>query len=148
LGETQAALEAAHALSLCDDYAVKEVLQVIAQDEAQHAELAWRFVHWLLTEKPELRSVARQEFAGAMALLTSPSAERDESLHRYGVLDQAARDGIRNRALASVLAPCAESLLAAFVSEPPAALDSRVETASVARPMERMSQTGLLEALG
>ncbi len=147
LGETQAALEAAHALSLCDDYAVKEVLQVIAQDEAQHAELAWRFVHWLLTEKPELRSVARQEFAGAMALLTSPSTERDVSLERYGVLDQAARDGIRNRALASVLAPCAESLLAAFASEPPPASQERAETA-VARPMERMSQTGLLEALG
>ncbi len=131
LGETQAALEAAHALSLCEDFAVAEVLETISNDEARHSELAWRFVHWLLTERPELHPVAVEEFALALADIDADreSGELSE-LRRFGVLDDVARARVRRRALGAVVGPCAEKLLEPAEDTGPG--DARLRAANVA----------------
>ena len=49
------ALEAAEALSHCEDSAAREVLQRISVEEGRHAELARQFVSWAL-EVRRLRS--------------------------------------------------------------------------------------------
>ncbi len=119
IGETHAALEAAESRALCGDRAVSEVLEVIARDEARHAELAWRFVQWLVTERPELRAAAESEFAAVFAELAESreAGAAPGELGRYGVLDTAERRAVRRHALESVVAPCAASLLR--VSTPP-----------------------------
>jgi hypothetical protein len=113
IGETHAALEAAESRALCRDAAVSEVLDVIARDEARHAELAWRFVQWLLSERPELREVAESEFSSVFAELAEPRDASSVSgeLARYGVLDAGSRRAVRRHALESVVAPCAARLL-------------------------------------
>ncbi len=113
IGETQAALEAAEARALCTDAAVSDVLDAIARDEARHAELAWRFVSWLLTEHPELRDVAESEFRIVFAELAEPreASATPGLLARYGVLDAASRRRVRRTALESVIGPCVTSLL-------------------------------------
>lgn len=50
IGETVAALEAAHARDTSSDPGVRSVLARIAEDEAQHAELAFRFVSWAMPQ--------------------------------------------------------------------------------------------------
>jgi hypothetical protein len=68
VGETLAALEAAEALQHCEDEAARPVLERIAAEEAQHAQLAWRFVAWAL----EARSGAG---AAALREVVAPCAE-------------------------------------------------------------------------
>jgi hypothetical protein len=58
VGETCAALEAEHAYAAATDPSVRAALSEIAEDERQHALLAWRFVGWLLAAKPALSDVA------------------------------------------------------------------------------------------
>jgi hypothetical protein len=49
VNETVAALDAESRSEATSDPAVRAVLRRISDDEAAHAELAWRFVHWALT---------------------------------------------------------------------------------------------------
>ncbi len=111
VAESQAALGAAHALSLCEDYAVSKVLEEIANDEARHAELAFRIVQWLLGERPELRCVAEEEFAEALSSIDA-DAEPTElgELRSFGVLDDGALARVRRRALGAVVGPYVERL--------------------------------------
>ncbi len=48
VGETIATLQATRALGPCRDPTVRETLEVIAEDEANHAALAWATVDWCL----------------------------------------------------------------------------------------------------
>ncbi len=57
IGETCAALEAREAAEHAREPELAELLRGIADDEARHAELAWRFVSWALEQSPS--SVAR-----------------------------------------------------------------------------------------
>jgi hypothetical protein len=117
--ETVAAIEASEALQHCEDPAARAVLERIAVEEGQHAELAWRFVAWALETRPALaqqvREAFEQELAGAR-----PGQERaprdvaasDRELARHGLLSPALRAALRDRVLAGVVAPCAKALLA------------------------------------
>ena len=53
IGETVAALEAAEALAFATDESVRAALSRVAEDEARHAELAYRFVRWAFEVSPE-----------------------------------------------------------------------------------------------
>ncbi|MCB9582072.1 MAG: ferritin-like domain-containing protein [Polyangiaceae bacterium] len=115
IGETLAAVEAEHAASQTLDPAVRSALASIARDETRHAALAWRFVTWLVGERPELRDVARRELALAQREVTAaplparhPNAARRAEL---GLLDERERAELRRDAITRVVAPCAAALL-------------------------------------
>lgn len=89
--ETLSAHEAACEAEGVEDPQVASVLRQIAEDEARHAALAWRFVAWVLERRPELRSVVVEAFESA-------AASRSE-LRRVGMRE--------------IVEPCAARLLAA-----------------------------------
>ncbi len=119
IGETVAALEAAEALQHCEDPAARAVLQRISVEEGQHAELAWRFVAWMLETRPELVEPVRDAFARALSGARIDRgrgprtvAAADRHLARHGLLSAPLRAALRDRVLAGVVSPCAEALLA------------------------------------
>ena len=91
------------------DPALRAILERIARDEAEHAELAWRFVHWALR-------VGRQPVRVALAwelrpLRIAPStAPQDAGLRARGRLPAAERQAIAESAWNDVILPCAEAL--------------------------------------
>jgi hypothetical protein len=134
IGETVAAIEASEALQHCEDPVARAVLERIAVEEGQHAELAWRFVAWALETRPALapqvRDAFARELAGAHAGPERAPREvpaPDRELARHGLLSPALRAALRDRVLAGVVAPCAEALLAGAGWERP-------DAASAARP--------------
>ncbi|MBK7402523.1 MAG: hypothetical protein IPJ34_41410 [Myxococcales bacterium] len=70
VGETLGSLQLAAAASACTHPALARVLAEIAEDEARHAELAFRIVAFLLRAHPdlvdELRALARDVPIGAV----------------------------------------------------------------------------------
>lgn len=88
VNETLAAIQAAEQARTEADPAVQRVLQVIADDEARHSELAWQTLVWLIGDSTELRQAARDAFDAVE--LSDPFARR---------------------AMARVVRPCAEALL-------------------------------------
>jgi len=118
IGETVAAIQAAEALSHCEDPAARAVLERIAEEEGKHAELAWRFVAWAIETRPELFERVQDAFAreltgvrsgGARGLRDASPADRE--LARHGLLSAPLRAALRQRVLANVIAPCSEALL-------------------------------------
>lgn len=118
VGETLAAIQATEQLSLATDPATRAVLERIARDEADHAELSWRFVRWALeTGGDEVRHAVREAFREAFVRVRSATAEAPAdvdlgSLHAHGRLSESERLRCHRAAVAEVLAPCAEALLA------------------------------------
>ncbi len=125
IGETAAALEATEAAEHCIDAPTRQVLEQIAREEAQHAELAWRFVAWALTRSPSaLTERVRRAFQAALtpspvggATSTHPSAStrallRERQLLAFGVVGPQKRSELRQHALREAILPCAEVLLA------------------------------------
>jgi hypothetical protein len=112
VGETAAALEALEAAAHAEDPAIRAALVRIAEDEARHAELAWRFVSWAIGQDASLRAVAAAEFEAAAAFVGAPM-EQDEPLLRLGVVGEGRSAEIRRRALAEVIGPCARAMLGA-----------------------------------
>jgi hypothetical protein len=118
LGETVAALEAAEALAHSQDPAVRAVLERIAEDERDHARLAWEMVRWALQQGDEaLAAFVRQEFE--LALSEVEVVQEDDArwstqaLLRHGVVSPSLRARLRQEAISSVLRPCLEAMLAA-----------------------------------
>lgn len=60
IGETCAALRAAVELGNSEHRGVQAALRMIAEDEAEHAALAWRILAWILEEAPEIRESLRK----------------------------------------------------------------------------------------
>lgn len=126
VGETLAAMEASEAAALAEQPFIASALRGIQSDELRHAELAWRFVQWALSQDdgPRLRSGARplrdvvaEEFARALsdandsACSTDTLSPTDRACARYGMLPGASRRAVRRAALRDVVAPCAAELL-------------------------------------
>lgn len=128
VGETAAAIEAAEAAAHAEDPAVRAALEKIAADETRHAELAWRFVAWAIGVDPALRAAAERELAAvateargaavAEARGASATGEDEGRLLRLGAVGEALRREIRRRAIAEVVRPCAEALLARPAAAP------------------------------
>jgi hypothetical protein len=120
VGETIAAMQAAHQLEVATDPEVKRVLAMIAEDEARHAELAWRTVSWALASGGmEMRgAVERALDAGIRAILaedTGAHRDHDPALAAHGRLDADAITALRRRAIETVVRPCAATILAPSV---------------------------------
>jgi len=127
IGETVAAVEASEALANATEPAVRAALARISTDEARHAELAWRFVSWVLREGPEsLREDATISLGAIVDLavgetkVSTPTPHDFASIAREarlrsqgGMLSSSERTELRSGVLTEVVAPCARALLAA-----------------------------------
>lgn len=116
VGETLAAVHAAEQLAVATDPAVRQVLAVIAQDEARHAELAWATVAWAIQRGGERvrHAVARALEEGMGAAVQHDgggiTADDDPALGRHGRLGAARLIETRKRAVREVVFPCAKLL--------------------------------------
>lgn len=119
VGETLAAAEAEFKLEYAVEPGARRALEAIAREEGDHATLAWRFVRWLLQERPELEGLARRTFATHAARERAPSvwAQGHTPEHgvvlRHGCLDDAWKERVRSRAYAEIVAPASQVLLGA-----------------------------------
>jgi hypothetical protein len=119
IGETVASMEAAEAAACAEDPAVRAVLLRIADDEARHAELAWRFVRWAVSRDASLSATAARVFAEEATAARGAARPEAEDLAwlACGRVTPAVHRRLHQQAMERVVAPCARALLAA----PPAA---------------------------
>jgi hypothetical protein len=104
IGESGAALEAAWAAEAAAEPSLKAALSGIAEDEARHAALAFRFVAWAATR--DARVLPRVKALVAEAAATSADeTERSAGggLEALGVLDGRTRLAARAAALRDVI---------------------------------------------
>jgi hypothetical protein len=115
IGETLAALQAQAALERARDPEVRRVLAQIAQQEAAHAELAWRFVSWAVTRiGAQLTRELHGRFTQLM-LTPVPMAEREPAdtvaaLHAAGRLTVVDKHRVTLEGMRDVIAPCLAAL--------------------------------------
>jgi len=92
--------------------AIRTALLQIADDEAKHADLAWRFVDWILKAYPELKPIAEDCFARALANL--PRTEEEDSFpsqENYGLLLSSSRRQVREATLRETIVPRIKTIL-------------------------------------
>ncbi|MDX2053206.1 MAG: ferritin-like domain-containing protein [Polyangiaceae bacterium] len=119
VGETVAAVEALELSLRAEDPYVRDLLRKVSDDEARHAELAYRAVRWLLGVHPELREAAAA--LGRRVLAEDPPCEGSDEeeragisaqeLHAYGLASPELSREIRTRVLESVVRPCLSALV-------------------------------------
>jgi len=114
VGETTAALEAREAAAHACSPQLAALLSGVADDEACHAELAWRFVSWALDQKPQaVAAVVRRELSLAAQPATPAGAAAGEAvLLAHGIVPERLRGELRKAAFSEVIEPCAAALLA------------------------------------
>jgi hypothetical protein len=113
VGETLAAALAAEQGARASDPAVRAVLAGIAEDEARHAELAWRTVAWAIrTGGDRVRQAVAAVFAEATRELSQPEPTdtRNPDLEAHGRLEASAAQSVKRRALRDIVLPCAAAL--------------------------------------
>jgi hypothetical protein len=115
IGETLAALELTTLADACTDPRLSASLRMIADDEARHAALAWRFVQWALDREPGLASQVAATFERAVG--PEPKAEvldvhERELLRALGCLPLDERRRLERAGLRRLIRPCADALLA------------------------------------
>jgi len=115
VGETLSALEASEAHELASAAAPREALSTIADDEARHAELAWRFVRWALDHNEEATFGAVHEaFREALRAPPPPvipPGPFDDALGVHGRLPECKRGLLWHQGLFEVVKPAAEALI-------------------------------------
>jgi hypothetical protein len=122
LGETVAALVAAEQLARASDPEVRRALEEIAEDEAEHALLAWKTVAWAIQVggAPVRAAVERVLLGAVPADVPSPrvasQALREATLasaklEAHGQLDAFTKASTAAGAIANVVAPAARALL-------------------------------------
>ena len=114
IGETIAATQAAWSAPRVKHPQIREALDAIADEEGDHALLAWRFVDWMLETRPHLEPIARQTFMEAWEPSESPFAagisEREREALAHGRVSVALEDRIRRHAFHHIVIPCARAL--------------------------------------
>jgi hypothetical protein len=117
VGETVAAILAARRHAVAGVPFVERALAMIAEDEARHAELAWRFLRWAIARGgDDVREVAARAFERALTQTTERVGEGVDGVdlsctRAYGVLTSAEQRAAELEALEGVVAPCARLLL-------------------------------------
>jgi hypothetical protein len=94
----------------------------VVEEETRHAELAFRFVQWVLEHGvPDLASAAARELVAvtereASLALAGPSDARPAPARwrAHGVVDDAMRLEIRRRVVTEVSLPCARALAESY----------------------------------
>jgi len=117
VGETVAAVLAAEQRASASDPAVKQVLAAIAEEESQHAELAWTTVAWACKGGgAPVREAVRVALDGAIAAALAPDDAAhvtfDAGLAEHGRLDAERLRVIRRAAIDEVVQPCIDQLMA------------------------------------
>ena len=115
IGETVAAIEAREAAEHTRDPALRALLLVISDDETRHAELAFRFVKWALSEGDfALEAAVRAQFEALgceTAAVHAPEDPLQSEALQHGIVPESMRAAIRQQALREVVLPCARALL-------------------------------------
>jgi hypothetical protein len=131
IGETIASLEAAEALTSARDLGVRDALGPVVVDERRHAELAWRFVSWALTQHgSRLAPVVARAFEEGMQRTRSSVDSAEEGIEAYGLLAGTRRQRLRERAIDEVIAPCRDRLMAEHTQRGRARPETSVQAAS------------------
>ncbi|MGB1015683.1 MAG: hypothetical protein ACPG4T_16215 [Nannocystaceae bacterium] len=107
LAETVAAMEARYTAAFTADSATRGLLEQIAEDEAEHAALAWRTLRWLIQVAGA--HVERRFLLQLAHTITSQAMSRacDDSLLAHGCLEPGRRQyNLRRRCIQEVLVPC------------------------------------------
>jgi hypothetical protein len=116
IGETLAAVLALEQAQHASDVAIREALLQVAEDETRHAELAFRFVAWALTQGgSELRDLLRHEIERKLLQLPEPASTSGLSraqLHYYGRLAADEQRALYRQVYDGVLRPTFAALLA------------------------------------
>lgn len=112
IGEALASLLAREAARRVVDPTMREVLTIIAEDEEQHALLAWSTVRWAIEAGgSDVRRAVAEVFAEAahsgIAVPEAPEAD----LSRWGLLSRADAESLGRACLAEVVLPAAAVLL-------------------------------------
>ena len=121
VGETLGAALAGEQLAVAVDPEVRRILARIVRDEARHAELAWRFVAWAISEErrgaPGAEGVTRAVTAAAAHAIAATRATEIRAFtadaspwHEHGRLTCAEARAASERAIVDVLLPCLEAL--------------------------------------
>jgi hypothetical protein len=115
IGETLAALEFATLADACADASLAADLRMIADDEARHAALAWRFVQWALAREPSLAKQVAAVFESAVdreatAACTMPKSA--DVLRAHGCLPANERQQLERTGLRHLVQPCVDALWA------------------------------------
>jgi len=114
IGETIAAFTARAQAAQAVAPRARDLLERIADDEASHAELAWRFVRWALAQGDEaVRRSVRKAFAESHSELQAPQPEEPNEalLNAHGRLSGRQQRELAHQALCEIVAPCAHALL-------------------------------------
>ncbi|NUO53786.1 MAG: hypothetical protein HOV80_33485 [Polyangiaceae bacterium] len=116
VAETVSALQIALAADEATDPAVRAALHRIADEEMQHAQLAWRALAWLLeTGGPAMQTAVGRVFDDAAAhvglgpVVDVPGDADRMRAHGYLPLEERRRRA--TEVLATIVGPCARSLL-------------------------------------
>ncbi|MEZ4222843.1 MAG: hypothetical protein R3B13_18015 [Polyangiaceae bacterium] len=111
IGETLSAIEIKAAIAATKEPAARVALEIIAEDEARHAELAWAFVRWATTMEPSLGPLARTTFEDSLPRAMVLQAACDEpELTAFGFASSRERMATRAAAVEEVLRPAAAVL--------------------------------------
>ena len=129
VGETVAAAEALHLAGSVQDPALAALHAQVAEDEARHAELGWRTLAWMLSERPELAVEADRAFSEAIREIGSlPVTASSVVAPEWGLLSSAALGEVRQRAARDIVGPCRLGLMEAALSGQRVSGDRQLES--------------------
>ena len=117
--ESLAALEAHFRAKIAKDSTVKATLKEIADDETNHATLAWDTIQWILSKKPGYHTLVQNYFQDEIEKQMLKSNDYDPTppmttcndygkydyLHRFGVLGSSDRETIRRFGIKKIIKP-------------------------------------------
>lgn len=126
VAETVAALQIHAAANAAAVPAVATLLRTIAEEETEHALLAWRTVRWAIEKGGEgVRRAVADVFARASSHVgfgPCPDESVDPAvLEEHGILTRRQRHDLALAALETVIAPAADALLSGLAPREPAA---------------------------
>jgi len=113
IGETVASVEAAE--TQVDHPAVAAVLDRIATEEADHAELAWRTLAWALEAHPAATHRAMARLRPALDVQPDIGGP---TIATHGPFSEAERAALRAHTIRAVVRPCIEALFSEESSPP------------------------------
>jgi hypothetical protein len=131
IGETLSALVATEQLAQARDPWIRSLLERIAEDEARHAELAWRAVRWALDVggRPVWQALERamaERIAGQSGDADpEPFGSAEDSWHAHGRLTPRELARVRRQGMLEVVTPCIDALSSQFGCPPRSTPTSR-----------------------
>lgn len=117
IGESLAAVQAQMEASYAYHPTIKAQLEKIHYDELEHALLAWRFVGWMLAQRPELAPLAMESFESHARelgpdILPQGISDQSLALMGHGCTPSYQIQRWRHHAFKHLVEPCAQALFA------------------------------------